>query len=593
MLPVVHHTREQPPTDRIGRRSKQAALPGLGVPVRSEAQASSSSQDHGHRARSVSVDMEPSTLPLAAVQELLSFAALHANYDHRDSVVRGARDLVIDRRGVAAVVHGGLPVRPAFHDEPAPLFSKDLSGQYSLLSPPPKRLRKLKRAAAPASDNPTRRTSQPEATSSLAPAALEETPLALPPAPPLALPRRAEPKQVASLPTKADREKDRVIAEKDAEIQRLREQLAAQQQARVVPPSQRGNELPQRGAGAPRTVNRGGSASASQHPAELEARQLGLRSDVASAAVPAAVPAAVQRAPPPPSSHAAPPMHAADVIRVCHEVLYAKVRLEEDRRLENKRREAARLPPLAHGSGAGGAEGAEEPSGLLALARAYVDPRQVVPPAVKVRGGLGGLRTACEACRPHPAVLLMQRALRWCEPSPPVGPLYPAAAVPWPLAQLTAAWLFLDWLLPAHERLYPPETSASKKKDKKEKGKPPPLPPRLLLSFHDVPKILAGFERRRLFGHVGTEAEVATPLLLEAAANLIETDRSERPVVDVEELLLYWMEIWGVWDLKAFLALPKHKELPPRERVRLRRSFDRLSLEEETERPPLVVKLNQ
>ena len=341
---------------------------------------------------------------------------------------------------------------------------------------------------------------------------------------------------------------------------------------------------------------------------------------------------------PPPPPLPPPPLPHAEAVRTCHELLYQKVAAEERARLEAKCREAARLPPVASSA-----------PDLMSLARAYVDPLVVVVPdeRVKIRPqSLEGLRAALEQCVAHPAVLLVQRLLGWAPTplwlAPDTAPLASAAAVRCDVGRpstLTPIWLFLDWLLPLRERLYPPgwdkvgasssgsssssssssshghaggtsngkselpnmvagtstgtaggtgggavagggargrrvgapsersDDEASEADDgfvkrmtkpltkpprSKRRKPPPPLPPRLMLPLTDVPKVIACYARRRMFGgsSIGVDQTgPATELLLDAAVALSDIDPrvDNRPVVDVEELLLYWMELWGAW----------------------------------------------
>ena len=344
---------------------------------------------------------------------------------------------------------------------------------------------------------------------------------------------------------------------------------------------------------------------------------------------------------PPPPPLPPPPLPHAEAVRTCHELLYQKVAAEERARLEAKCREAARLPPVASSA-----------PDLMSLARAYVDPLVVVVPdeRVKIRPqSLEGLRAALEQCVAHPAVLLVQRLLGWAPTplwlAPDTAPLASAAAVRCDVGRpstLTPIWLFLDWLLPLRERLYPPgwdkvgasssgssgsssssssssshghaggtsngkselpnmvagtstgtaggtgggavagggargrrvgapsdrsDDEASEADDgfvkrmtkpltkpprSKRRKPPPPLPPRLMLPLTDVPKVIACYARRRMFGgsSIGVDQTgPATELLLDAAVALSDIDPrvDNRPVVDVEELLIYWMELWGAW----------------------------------------------
>ena len=332
----------------------------------------------------------------------------------------------------------------------------------------------------------------------------------------------------------------------------------------------------------------------------------------------AAEPTTRTRPPPPPLPP--PPLPHAEAVRTCHELLYQKVAAEERARLEAKCREAARLPPVASSA-----------PDLMSLARAYVDPLVVVVPdeRVKIRPqSLEGLRAALEQCVAHPAVLLVQRLLGWAPTphwlAPDTAPRASAAAAVrcdiGRASTLTPIWLFLDWLLPLRERLYPPgwdqvgaassssssssssnshghagsgavagggargrrggapgdrapgdrsDDEASEADDgfvkhrmmkpltkparTKRRKPPPPLPPRLMLPLSDVPKVIACYARRRMFGgsSIGVDQTgPATELLLDAAVALSDIDPrvDSRPVVDVEELIIYWMELWGASD---------------------------------------------
>jgi len=331
----------------------------------------------------------------------------------------------------------------------------------------------------------------------------------------------------------------------------------------------------------------------------------------------AAEPTTRTRPPPPPLPP--PPLPHAEAVRTCHELLYQKVAAEERARLEAKCREAARLPPVTSSA-----------PDLMSLARAYVDPLVVVVPdeRVKIRPqSLEGLRAALEQCVAHPAVLLVQRLLGWAPTphwlAPDTAPRASAAAAVrcdiGRASTLTPIWLFLDWLLPLRERLYPPgwdqvgaassssssssssshghagsgavagggargrrggapgdrapgdrsDDEASEADDgfvkhrmtkpltkparTKRRKPPPPLPPRLMLPLSDVPKVIACYARRRMFGgsSIGVDQTgPATELLLDAAVALSDIDPrvDSRPVVDVEELIIYWMELWGASD---------------------------------------------
>ncbi|KOO30787.1 chaperone protein [Chrysochromulina tobinii] len=268
----------------------------------------------------------------------------------------------------------------------------------------------------------------------------------------------------------------------------------------------------------------------------------------------AAEPTTRTRPPPPPLPP--PPLPHAEAVRTCHELLYQKVAAEERARLEAKCREAARLPPVASSA-----------PDLMSLARAYVDPLVVVVPdeRVKIRPqSLEGLRAALEQCVAHPAVLLVQRLLGWAPTphwmAPDTAPRASAAAAVrcdiGRASTLTPIWLFLDWLLPLRERLYPPGWD----------------------------QVIACYARRRMFGgsSIGVDQTgPATELLLDAAVALSDIDPrvDSRPVVDVEELIIYWMELWGAWDVRTWAHVPKSRELPPRVKSEIKAAYRKLCLE--------------
>ena len=196
-------------------------------------------------------------------------------------------------------------------------------------------------------------------------------------------------------------------------------------------------------------------------------------------------------------------------------------------------------------------------------------------------------------------MLVVQRVLGWAR----IG----AHARGWTSDEaLRALWLLFEWLLPPHRLLYPGGSAGSSGKKseratamagrvaegagegrRRREGvargrerKEPLLPPRMLLPLADVSKLIAGLSRRRLV----RDPASATSYLLEAAVGLVEVDRS---LVDVEELAVYWVDIWGGWDPASWGAsvdaLPQ-SELPPREPVRRPAAHG-------TERPPLRVRL--
>ena len=93
------------------------------------------------------------------------------------------------------------------------------------------------------------------------------------------------------------------------------------------------------------------------------------------------------------------------------------------------------------------------------------------------------------------------------------------------------------------------------------------MPPRMLLSADSIPKLLGVLSRRQMIEPV----DLATPYLTDAAYALMELDRDENGMVDIEEVLLYWLELWGRWDMRTWewnLATLPPDKLPPRERVR-------------------------
>lgn len=268
----------------------------------------------------------------------------------------------------------------------------------------------------------------------------------------------------------------------------------------------------------------------------------------------------------------------SETIRAVHEILYCKIDAETE----------------ARSAGARGRTGDVTVKSLEECALSYI--HRPTKTSVKVRNGLAGLRGACERCTPHPAVLIAQKLLGWERQS-----AEDVQAHEWKPEAVSALWLLLEWLLPGREELYPPlevsgaRGAASRNRTKagggaqeggaaKARGSTPLLPPRLLLRLSDVPKLIAGLVRRRLV----MDPSNATPYLLRAAAMLVEPD--DRSVVDVEELIVCWCDLWHNLDWSklewSLDAIPATNEPPPRRRVRKRAQRD-------AERQPLRIRLER
>lgn len=171
------------------------------------------------------------------------------------------------------------------------------------------------------------------------------------------------------------------------------------------------------------------------------------------------------------------------------------------------------------------------------------------------RRSLEGLRACCARCVPHPAVRILQVLLGWIDF--PLGPGGDGERVWEAPEQLSALWLLLEWLLPPLALLYPPG-------GKDDADESELLPPRMLLHVSAIPKLLASLGRRRLY-----KPSEAVPFLFQAAMQLMELDDKERPVVDVEELVVHWMEQWNKWQIsERDLAATPREQQAPRQRLR-------------------------
>jgi hypothetical protein len=300
---------------------------------------------------------------------------------------------------------------------------------------------------------------------------------------------------------------------------------------------------------------------------------------------------------------------AADVIRACHEVVYRKLKAEVRAYVDGTL-----------------------PEDLEEIARSYLD--EPTKASVRIRGGLDGLRACCARCAPHPCVRMVQTLLGWTRDdqtyvwsldhatvdaytSERRGAPDDGASGAWTSREQHAAlWLYLDWLYPPQETLYPPPpndalqpgqwapppppqvggghghgaaaaaaAAAAPTRQLGKRAEEPLLPPRMLLPVSDVPKVVACLARRRLL-----DGKEAMPYLVHAAMSIAEREdghgfSSHKPLVDIEELLLYWMDLWGVWSLTRRLEAPDPDQLPPREKVR-KRSHGK-------ERPPLRIRLRK
>ena len=270
---------------------------------------------------------------------------------------------------------------------------------------------------------------------------------------------------------------------------------------------------------------------------------------------------------PPPNAHAKNAhLHSADVIHAIHDFAYIKLACEERTVMDGH--------PRQH---------------LRDIALRYINERE----GIRIRGGLDALRQLGLGCVPHPLVKIALSLLGWADLKAG-GVAADWVTTTWGQPEQEAAlWLLLDWLYPSKALLYPLDDDggdgASKKPAAKRGGRRDPaellLPPKMLLPYGAVPRILACLGRRKLFN-----VSEATPYLTQAAAALIELDAGGRPVVDIEEMILYWMELWGCWDTSRWprdvdRIPPAPEKLPPRERCRKSTKAE--------ERPPLRVKLKR
>ena len=197
------------------------------------------------------------------------------------------------------------------------------------------------------------------------------------------------------------------------------------------------------------------------------------------------------------------------------------------------------------------APGATAPS-LTQCAKAYVDKSQTADPRrladAMIPNGLLGLRIGCAECDPHPTVILFQRLMGWKDGRP-------SEESALPLSQRQSLWLLYTWLLPTKERMKAAVAVqlAERGQKKPTRGAAPryePMPPRTTTSYSAVGQTLDMLKERRLL-----DGRIHSHSLGQAARGLKERRRrnaegdgdAREIVVDAEELILYWMEIWQDW----------------------------------------------
>ena len=227
-------------------------------------------------------------------------------------------------------------------------------------------------------------------------------------------------------------------------------------------------------------------------------------------------------------------------------------------------------------------QGDEPPPTLAQVAKQYADssaakdsPLQTLA-GVIIPNGLLGLRIGCAECDPHPTVHLFQRLMGWR------GDVSEKNMKP---SQLNSLWLLCLWLLPPRERLAKvvAQQRAQHKGETMRYGAAPkqePMPPPTIVGYDAVRRCLSMINDKRLL-----EDNSQYRFLQRAARGLKESRRAARSastpskksegVIDVEELLLYWTEVWNDYrkeldaSLDAIAAGTSSDELHSRRRVRV------------------------
>ena len=242
------------------------------------------------------------------------------------------------------------------------------------------------------------------------------------------------------------------------------------------------------------------------------------------------------------------------------DVLYAKLEAE-DIASQRMRRGQRGPPPLT----------------LAQVAKQYADASAAndseiqTLAGVSIPNGLLGMRIGCAECDPHPTVWLFQRLMGW------KGDVSEKNMKP---DQLDSLWLLFLWLLPPRERLAKAVEQLRGERSEKTMryGAAPkyePMPPRTTVGYDAVRRCLSMLGDRQLL-----EDKRQFRYLQRAARQLKEVRRAARPstppsksdaVIDVDELLLYWTELWNDWrkELDAVDFVGASDELPPRRRVRV------------------------
>lgn len=194
--------------------------------------------------------------------------------------------------------------------------------------------------------------------------------------------------------------------------------------------------------------------------------------------------------------------------------------------------------------------------------------------SIEIPNGMLGLRIGCAECDPHPTIRLFQRLLGWSSDG------HLCAEEHLPRNQRVALWLMWMWMMPSRaqmrhaieQQLAAMVTSSQRKYKLGAAPVYEPMPPRTTVNFDAVGRAVAmlGKEKRLL------ESREHADYLMRAARGLYEDRRAEgrAAVVDVEELLLYFTEVWGDWSkyksVSNVFDVPA-RALPPRRRVRVDR----------------------
>jgi hypothetical protein len=156
------------------------------------------------------------------------------------------------------------------------------------------------------------------------------------------------------------------------------------------------------------------------------------------------------------------------------------------------------------------------------------------PSAEGVTEKLAALRFACSAHAAIPRVAIFRGMMGWDR-----------EGVPWDNTKSAACLLLLVWLQPPADDA----TKVSRRFVGKEAAKA------LLeddvgleLRISDVEEILKHLQRKRLVSQKGASVLAAEARALELPATEGGEASRDAPSVDVDELLLRWMRVWGSWE---------------------------------------------